>query len=154
MSNRKRILKELIDLSRWLGEPEQDCAILGEGNTSARISDDTYLVKASGTELRTLNAAGLVEISFSGSSVLLENPGIDDRQIKKILLAAKVHPSEDKLPSIETALHGICLSLEGVNFVGHTHPTAINAITCSAALIAMEVMDFTCFAEEPKAMNP
>jgi len=28
-------------------------------------------------------------------------------------------------------LHAICLNLEGVNFVGHTHPTAVNRLTCS-----------------------
>jgi rhamnose utilization protein RhaD (predicted bifunctional aldolase and dehydrogenase) len=28
-------------------------------------------------------------------------------------------------------LHAICLKLPDINFVGHTHPTAINMITCS-----------------------
>jgi rhamnose utilization protein RhaD (predicted bifunctional aldolase and dehydrogenase) len=28
-------------------------------------------------------------------------------------------------------LHALALQLEGVNFVGHTHPTAVNAILCS-----------------------
>jgi len=27
--------------------------------------------------------------------------------------------------------HALALQLDGVNFVGHTHPTAINALTCS-----------------------
>jgi rhamnose utilization protein RhaD (predicted bifunctional aldolase and dehydrogenase) len=30
-------------------------------------------------------------------------------------------------------LHAIALRLDGVDFVGHTHPTAINALTCSTA---------------------
>jgi rhamnose utilization protein RhaD (predicted bifunctional aldolase and dehydrogenase) len=32
---------------------------------------------------------------------------------------------------VETVLHALALRLEGVNFVGHTHPTAVNAILCS-----------------------
>jgi rhamnose utilization protein RhaD (predicted bifunctional aldolase and dehydrogenase) len=32
---------------------------------------------------------------------------------------------------VETVLHAVALKLDGVNFVGHTHPTAVNAILCS-----------------------
>jgi rhamnose utilization protein RhaD (predicted bifunctional aldolase and dehydrogenase) len=35
------------------------------------------------------------------------------------------------MPSVETFLHAILLSHEQVNFIGHTHPTAVNAILCS-----------------------
>ena len=28
-------------------------------------------------------------------------------------------------------MHGIILSYEGINYVGHTHPTAVNSILCS-----------------------
>jgi len=34
---------------------------------------------------------------------------------------------------VETLLHAQLLCLEDINFVGHTHPTAINALTCSEA---------------------
>jgi rhamnose utilization protein RhaD (predicted bifunctional aldolase and dehydrogenase) len=34
-------------------------------------------------------------------------------------------------PSIETAMHALCLTAGGATFVGHTHPTAINAILCA-----------------------
>ncbi len=131
MSDREKILSELIDLSRWLGAPEQDCAILGEGNASAKISADTYLVKASGTELRTLDAEGLVEISLTRSLAMLEDPALDDHQVRNLLLASKVDADDPRLPSVETPLHAVCLLLDGVNFVGHTHPTAINSFTCS-----------------------
>ena len=32
---------------------------------------------------------------------------------------------------METVLHALILTLEGIDFVGHTHPTAVNAILCS-----------------------
>ena len=46
--------RALIDLSRDLGGEHRGLAILGEGNASARISDDTFIVKASGSSLGTL----------------------------------------------------------------------------------------------------
>ena len=56
-----------------------------------------------------------------------------DAAIKAGLNRAKVDPDDTRRPSVETVLHALALSLEGVNFVGHTHPTAINALTCSVA---------------------
>jgi hypothetical protein len=38
------ILKQLVDMSRHLDDPAHDYAILGEGNTPARI-DAAYAVK-------------------------------------------------------------------------------------------------------------
>jgi rhamnose utilization protein RhaD (predicted bifunctional aldolase and dehydrogenase) len=36
-----------------------------------------------------------------------------------------------KLASIETMLHALALELPGTQVVGHTHPTAVNALLCS-----------------------
>jgi rhamnose utilization protein RhaD (predicted bifunctional aldolase and dehydrogenase) len=36
-----------------------------------------------------------------------------------------------KLASIETMLHALALDLPGTHVVGHTHPTAVNALLCS-----------------------
>ncbi len=51
--------------------------------------------------------------------------------IHRIRILAKTRADDPRMPSVETALHAVCLSQENVNFVGHSHPTAINAITCS-----------------------
>ena len=53
------LTSQLIDLSHQLGREDRALAILGEGNTSARLSPDTFVVKASGSHLGTLTAAGL-----------------------------------------------------------------------------------------------
>lgn len=125
------ILSQLVTLSRSLGEPAKDLAILGEGNTSARADDATFWVKASGAELRTIEPQGFVRVRFDRVLALLDAPSLDDGQIKQALSDAKAAPTAPGHPSVETVLHALCLQLPGVHFVGHTHPTAINAITCS-----------------------
>ena len=127
------ILAQLVTMSNNLGDPALDYVILGEGNTSARADADTFWVKASGTELRTTAASGFVRVRVDGVLALLETDDISDDDVKAGLEAAKVDPAATVRPSVETVLHAVALQLEGVNFVGHTHPTAINALTCSAA---------------------
>lgn len=130
---RSDVLDDLILMSNHLGDPMFDYAILGEGNTSARIDDETFWLKASGTNLRTLDAGGLVRVRFDRLLELLHGDDIGDGAVRKGLSEAKVDPDSPNHPSTEAVLHAIALSLEGVNFVGHTHPTAINALTCSVA---------------------
>jgi len=126
-----KVLDQLIAMSRVLGDPALDYAILGEGNSSARIDDDTFWVKASGAEMRTIEAGGFVQVRFEGVLAMLEADGLGDSQVKAGLEAARVDPAATARPSVETVLHALALKLDGVNFVGHTHPTAVNAILCS-----------------------
>lgn len=131
MNERQQLIDELVELSRWLGAPERDCTILGEGNTSARVSDDTFLVKASGGELGTIEAKGFVEIRRSEILAMLDGERIPDEEVRSRLATAKFDASHPGTPSVEAPLHAVCLGLPGVSFIGHTHPTAINGITCS-----------------------
>jgi rhamnose utilization protein RhaD (predicted bifunctional aldolase and dehydrogenase) len=124
-------LDQLIAMSRVLGDPALDYAILGEGNTSAKIDGDAFWVKASGAELRTIEASGFVQVRFDPVLALLEQEGVDDQAVKTTLEAARVDPAARARPSVETVLHAIALQLQGIRFVGHTHPTAVNAILCS-----------------------
>ena len=125
------VLNQLVALSNTLGRPELDYVILGEGNTSARASDAAFWVKASGAELRTITAAGFVQVAFDRVLALVERPNLTDADVKAGLSAAKVDPSSPGHPSVETLLHALCLQLPGVNFIGHTHATAVNMLTCS-----------------------
>jgi rhamnose utilization protein RhaD (predicted bifunctional aldolase and dehydrogenase) len=129
-------LTQLVGLTRILGDPANDYAILGEGNTSARASDATFWVKASGSEMRTIDDAGFVEVRFDRVLAMLDAPALSDMEIKQALTEAKVNAAASAHPSVETVLHAIGLQLEGVNFIGHTHPTAVNAITCSVGFEA------------------
>lgn len=126
-----KTLDQLIAMSRVLGDPALDYAILGEGNSSARIDEDTFWVKASGAEMRTIEAGGFVQVRFDAVLAMLEAGELADGAVKAGLEAARVDPTARARPSVETVLHALALKLDGVNFVGHTHPTAVNAILCS-----------------------
>ena len=121
------LLPRLLDLSHQLGREERKLAILGEGNTSARVSDNSFLVKASGSNLATLAAANLTECRFNGLLPLLDTKKLADAAVDQALLAARVDPAAKK-PSVEAMFHAWLLTLPGVNFVGHTHPVAVNQI--------------------------
>jgi rhamnose utilization protein RhaD (predicted bifunctional aldolase and dehydrogenase) len=125
------ILTEVIAMSRTLGDPALDYVILGEGNSSALIDNETFWVKASGAEMRTIEASGFVKVRFDDVLSMLETEGLRDDEVKARLEAARVDPGAEARPSVETVLHALTLKLDGVNFVGHTHPTAVNAVLCS-----------------------
>ncbi len=125
------ILEQVVALSNELGRPEFDYVILGEGNTSARADDTTFYVKGSGTQLRTITGAGFAHVAFKPVLALVERQGLTDADVKTALAAAKVDPAQGPHPSVETLLHTLCLQLPGINFIGHTHATAVNMLTCS-----------------------
>ena len=126
------VLDQLVALSNTLGRPELDYVILGEGNTSARATTTaSFWVKASGTELRTITAAGFVQVAFDRVLALMDRPNLTDADVKAGLTAAKVDPASPGHPSVETLLHALCLQLPGISFIGHTHASAINMLTCS-----------------------
>lgn len=124
-------LNTLVACSRRLGDPALDYVILGEGNSSARIDADTFWVKASGAEMRSIGPAGFVQVRFDRVLTLLEEDDLSDAQVKAGLEAARVDPRATARPSVETVLHALALRLDGANFVGHTHPTPVNAVLCS-----------------------
>jgi len=126
-----RILAQLVTMSNNLGAPTFDYVILGEGNTSARADADTFWVKASGTRLGSIDRAGFVRVRFDRTLALLDESDLSDVAVKEGLEAAKVDSAVTARPSVETVLHAVALQLEGVNFAGHTHPTAVNVVLCS-----------------------
>jgi rhamnose utilization protein RhaD (predicted bifunctional aldolase and dehydrogenase) len=123
-------LDRLLNLSHQLGLESRKLAILGEGNTSARVNDDTFIVKASGSNLATLTVEGATECRFDQLLPLLSAKQLSDATIDERLFAARVNPAAKK-PSVEAIFHAYLLTLPGVNFVGHTHPIAVNQLLCS-----------------------
>lgn len=131
MATSEEILGELTTLSHFLGDPVYDLAILGEGNTSAKFDDDTFFVKASGQHLGSITQDGFCACSFSRILPLFDGPALSDTEVKQALIDCKLDGGSDIMPSVETFFHAYLLSLPNVNFIGHTHPTAVNAILCS-----------------------
>lgn len=122
--------RALITLSHNLGHEPRQLAILGEGNTSCRLNDHSFLVKASGSSLGTLREEDVVECRFDTLLPLLDLPVATDDAINETLFACRMLQTAKK-PSIEALFHAWLLSLPGIGFVGHTHPVAVNAILCS-----------------------
>ena len=124
------ILEELIQLSRELGREDRHLAILGEGNTSTDLGDGSFLVKASGTSLRTMSADGLSRVSHAKVDAILERRGLSEQDIEDGLVACLADPTHKK-PSVETFLHSLCLREPGVKWVGHTHTVSVLSVLAS-----------------------
>ena len=123
-------LADLVAMSNALGAPALDAAILGEGNTSTRSDADTFFVKGSGCTLATMGADDFVHLRFREILALMGQEASEER-VKTAYEAAKVTPGQGRRPSVETLFHAVLLGYPGVNFVAHTHPTAVNSLTCN-----------------------
>lgn len=123
-------LGTLLALSRDLGAPERKLAILGEGNTSTRMGAGQFAVKASGCNLATLTEGDVTVCDAEKILKLLDAKKISDAVIDQTLFDARVNANAKK-PSVESIFHAWLLTLEGVEFVGHTHPVSVNQILCS-----------------------
>ena len=120
----------LLKLSNELGREEHALAILGEGNVSARVGEGTFIVKASGSSLATLQEPDLVHCHTKPLLPLLDRADLTDEEIDRTLLACRVDQGSKK-PSIETLFHVYLLGLTGIEFIAHTHPQTVNQILCS-----------------------
>jgi rhamnose utilization protein RhaD (predicted bifunctional aldolase and dehydrogenase) len=123
-------LNRLLELSHQLGREDRKFAILGEGNASARVSPETFIVKASGSNLGTLSAEGVTECRFADLMPMIDGGALADDAVDATLLRSRVDPGARK-PSTEALFHAYLLTLPGVNFVGHTHPVTVNQLLCS-----------------------
>lgn len=123
-------LNSLLSLSHDLGREERQLAILGEGNTSTRLDDRQFIVKASGSNLATLAPENVTACDFAKLLALLDKKSLPDTAIDEALLDARLDSSAKK-PSVEAIFHAWLLTLPGVNFVGHTHPNSVNSLLCS-----------------------
>lgn len=122
--------EDLVQLTRALGEPERDLAILAEGNTSVSLGDGTFWVKASGVRMRTAEPHDFVRMSAAPLIDLLSGPELSEADLKSATLEARV---EGELPpSIEAIFHALCIQEVGAFSAAHTHPTVANSILCSS----------------------
>ena len=99
----------LLDLAHTIA----DYTICGEGNVSERKTEDTFLIKDSGTSLHTLSEDDLT---------LVDND------------ANQLNPQQKK-PSIEVLFHAwIMKHFPEINYIAHTHPPKTKQILCSPAV--------------------
>jgi rhamnose utilization protein RhaD (predicted bifunctional aldolase and dehydrogenase) len=146
-------LEALVALSTELGEPRKDYVILAEGNTSARIDEHSFWVKASGKHLERADANSFVAMRLEPVMALLRDPSeVGDGALRAAFLDARLDGGGDGYPSIETFLHAVCLELGGAEFVAHTHPTALNKLLC--ARDAEALLRGTIFPDEAVVCGP
>ena len=128
--DRQKEVSALLRLSHELGREDRRMAILGEGNTSASLGPDTFLIKASGSSLGSMEKTDIVECRAGALLALMNRNSASDEEITGALLSSRVD-SKSRKPSVEALFHAFCLSLPGVEYVGHTHPVAVNQVLCS-----------------------
>ena len=141
----------LLALSHDLGREDRPFAILGEGNTSARLERGHVAVKASGCSLGTLAQSDVTVCDQEKLLALFDADALDEAAMEAALLAARVD-SAAKRPSIEALFHAWLLTLDGVAFVGHVHPIACNQWLCSPR--ARELADERVFPDEVVCCGP
>lgn len=123
-------LEALVDLSHHFGT-NTDFVIAGGGNTS-RKNASTLWVKGSGQALGTIQADGFAKMDRTALAALWtkafsSHSAEREKQVLECLMAARLPGEEAKRPSVETLLHDL-LPFE---YVVHTHPTLVNAVTCA-----------------------
>jgi rhamnose utilization protein RhaD (predicted bifunctional aldolase and dehydrogenase) len=121
--------ERLVALSRALGDPAREWAILAEGNTSLRTGPDTMLVKASGASLGAVTTHDLVEVEIDELLGLVDDPAAGDDDVAAAF--ATIEARCGRRPSVEAMLHAVCLARGGARVVGHTHPVPVLALLCS-----------------------
>lgn len=127
-SDRTRsVARDLLTLAADLAG-FHDMAIAGEGNVSGAVDANRFLVKASGTSLGALELRNLVEVD--ARPLLGGGASMSDADVEALLLESRAD-AEALKPSVESLVHAWLLQLEGIRFVGHTHPVAVNALVCS-----------------------
>jgi rhamnose utilization protein RhaD (predicted bifunctional aldolase and dehydrogenase) len=124
--------QQLAKLTADLGRPDRDLVILGEGNTSCRVDDESFLVKASGYSFVDATPESFVQVRFAPVMALVNRQEpVSEEELVATYQSAKVDPNDQRRPSVETVFHAALLQQPGVHAVAHTHPITVNTLTCS-----------------------
>jgi len=120
-------LKTIVELSHEFGAVEYVRG--GGGNTSVK-NDTTLWVKPSGTTLGGLKEETFVQMNRAKINELYEvetpSESAAREELVKNMMAASVENDAGR-PSVEAPLHNVF----DAKFVVHTHPCAVNGLTCA-----------------------
>ena len=102
-------MKELIDISRKYGS-DPDYVLFGGGNTSWK-SEELMVVKASGTDLATIDETGFVMLDMEKLNKIKTTQYPEDREKREEQALEDLMNSrlagENGRPSVESLLHAI-----------------------------------------------
>lgn len=130
-ASRSELLAEIVSLSRRFGA---DPAFVraGGGNSSAKV-DGVLSIKPSGVSLATLTVDSLIDLEMAPLLALLDEPhGTVDptagsAHVLRVASASRLSPADGRRPSVELLFHALLPE----PLVLHTHPTTVNALTCT-----------------------
>ncbi len=145
-------LDQILNLTRTLGQPQNEYVIVGEGNTSYRIDADTFLIKASGQGMSSIDASGFVAVRFEPILALFDQQTADRAALQQAMIDAKVDASTPGRPSVEVTFHAMLLHGCNVKVIAHTHPVAVNSLLCSTR--ARQFADNRLFPDEAVLCGP
>jgi rhamnose utilization protein RhaD (predicted bifunctional aldolase and dehydrogenase)/NAD(P)-dependent dehydrogenase (short-subunit alcohol dehydrogenase family) len=115
-----------VYVSNLLGA-DTSLVLHGGGNTSVKSEKGTLFIKGSGSDLKTIEASGFIELSLKSITKLQTYAVLSDELMIKNLKLAKIDPDVPN-PSVETLLHAFLPN----RFVLHTHSNAVLALTNQA----------------------
>jgi rhamnose utilization protein RhaD (predicted bifunctional aldolase and dehydrogenase) len=146
----------LLSLTRLLGEPERDLAVLAEGNTSELLADGRLVVKASGANLAAATTDDFVVADVDGVMAVVDDPASTQSDLTAVLVASGTERPGGGGPrrgSIETVVHAaVHAAGRGVvdpasaRFIGHTHPTAVVGLLSS--VVAAQAWSRLVYSDE------
>lgn len=151
----------LLGLTRLLGEPARDLAVLAEGNTSQLLDDGRLVIKASGANLAAASAEDFVVVDVAEVMAVVADPSATQEDLSGVLVAAEaVRPDgSPRRASIETVVHagvhavlrdlGLAPGPGGASparFIGHTHPTEVVGLLASVR--AAEAWERLVYSDE------
>jgi len=131
---------ELVALTRWLGDPARDLAVLAEGNTSELLGDGRLVVKASGAGLAEATEDDFVVTDVDEVMRVVDEAHASQADLSRLLVAVGTDRPGGAGPrrgSIETVVHAAVhaaardAGVDTVPFVGHTHPTDVVGLLAS-----------------------
>ncbi|GAA1904283.1 class II aldolase/adducin family protein [Lapillicoccus jejuensis] len=145
---------DLVALTRLLGEPHRDLAVLAEGNTSELLEDGRLVVKASGAGLASVTADDFVVVDVGEVMAVVEDPAATQADLTAVLVAAGTERSDGGGPrrgSIETVVHAAVHAVSPdsratARFIGHTHPTDVVGLLAST--VAEEAWAHLVYSDE------
>ncbi|WP_411285821.1 class II aldolase/adducin family protein [Lapillicoccus sp.] len=147
---------ELLTLTRLLGEPARDLAVLAEGNTSQRLDDGRLVVKASGANLGSATAEDFVVVDVDEVMAIVDDPAATQDDLTAVLVAAGATRPDGgpRRGSIETVVHAAVQQVAALlgtgpdvaRYIGHTHPTDVVGLLASVR--AAEAWERIVYSDE------
>jgi rhamnulokinase len=115
-------------LSRRFGE-DAEYSRAGGGNSSVK-HDGTLYIKPSGRSLASMTADSLMPLALGPLLALTSSGGeaaAGSDRVMQVAMAARLRDEGARRPSVECVFHALIPR----RFVIHTHPTTVNALTCT-----------------------